>query len=208
MVETSAHRPEDKETPDVQAIPRPEPSLAISATRHAEELESRLYERTAAAVLMALLRTRGSAIVNIGDLDPAKIIPHLQREVAVVSAEQILNDKPDLEVEHSTLLVLTGYSSQFAADFERENTLQGFVRHHANQDRCNVLVLSEGMPSPEVFSLDHWWYNGPVPCGECFSIEHNAPEKIVLKEFYADGKSFRDPLAWKKRDKDDIEYKL
>ena len=173
-----------------------------------ESQETRLYETAEAAILHALLSARGSAIVNIGNLDPKKIIPHFRQKVVVVTAQEILKEKENIQVERGTLMILTGYSSQFADNFEQENLLQGYVRHHANQYGCCVLVLSAGMPSPHVFTMDHWWYNGPVPSHNCFSIAQDEPDKLTLKEFGTTSKGFREPLEWKPNDRKPVEYKL
>ncbi len=120
---------------------------------------------TKLALQFALWRSRGAALVNVGNVRQSEIA-EMFPDYQVISVKEVLNQYVGIPSEVRGLLV-TGYSSALFAQREQEDRVQRFVRALAetrgtNEGKLEVLVLSDTLPNPDFLHLSTLpWFNGP-----------------------------------------------
>lgn len=165
--------------------------------------DEKLYRDVASGVRMALSLGRGSGIVDIGEWDPQKIIPHLSNVIHFSVADVMEDKTQDVRPRRDQTLVMTGYSSAFAGSHSLEEKIQHAVRSKVNMSGCASIVLSHGVPDPSIFNVELPWYNGPFQARECFSLSLLRPSALQLRKLRASYVQ-RSRFQWKQDEPSEI----
>jgi len=144
----------------------------------------------AEGIEIAIQHGRGATLVAIPEgVDSAPLAYKASEKynLELVSATDLSTEKYTEPSKGKDGIIVYGYNAGFAErslatritkPYQKceENNIQSFVRSYkANNPEKQVLVISEGRPSPIMRKLSNfWWYNGPFSDESIWEIGNDA----------------------------------